>query len=326
MQGGAVTLARLFNQQAFNPDVILATDMFDLSTFRALTRFDMPCALYFHENQLTYPQNSRQHHGWQYGFINYTSALVADAVYFNSAFHRAAFLDELPRMLKHFGDFNELETVDLIRSRSWVLPLGLDLQRLDGFRVDKSPTDQPPLILWNHRWEADKNPGLFLESLIRLAEDDVPFRVALVGENFRQEPQEFQEARKRLGERVVQYGYVADFADYARLLWEADYVVSTAYQDFFGIAIAEAVYCECISLLPFRLNYPALIPERWHDVCLYRGNHLYALLKHHLTSDVAVDTRALRQEMAHYDWSHMAGVYDEALSRLAQGQPPFPDN
>ena len=59
MQGGAVTLARLFTERKLQPDVILASDMFDLATFRALTRQDnAPCAMYFHENQLTYPQNN----------------------------------------------------------------------------------------------------------------------------------------------------------------------------------------------------------------------------------------------------------------------------
>ena len=269
MQGGAITLARMFREQRLRPDVVLVTDMINLSSFQALTRLGVPFALYFHENQLTYPQNSRQRHGWQYGFINYVSALAADVVFFNSAYHRDTFLDELPRMLKHFGDFNELETVETIRERSAVLPLGLDFRRFDQYRPDNSQRDQAPLILWNHRWEEDKNPKLFFETLYRLEAQKISFRVALVGENFRQNPAEFEAARERLGDRVVAYGYLGSFVDYARLLWEADYVVSTAYHDFFGIAVAEAIYCECIPLLPYRLNYPALIPEQWHTSCLY---------------------------------------------------------
>lgn len=319
MQGGAVTLARLYRDLQFQPDVVLASDMFDLSTFRALADVQAPCALYFHENQLTYPQNARQRHGWQYGFINYVSALAADTVFFNSAYHRDVFLDELPRMLKHFGDFNELETVDTIRERSAVLPLGMDLRRLDAHRPESRQHDQPPLIVWNHRWEADKNPTLFFETLDRLVAVDVPFRVALVGENFQQQPDEFEAVRERLGERVVAYGYLDSFADYARLLWEADYVVSTAYQDFFGIAVAEAMYCQCVPLLPYRLNYPSLIPERWRESCLYSANDLFGLLLAHLWGERAVDSAALRQSIAQYDWSNMVGQYDQVLTRLAQG-------
>lgn len=317
MQGGAVSLARLFHERQLTPDVILASDMFDLATFRALTReCRAPVALYFHENQLTYPQNSRQQHGWQYGFINYASALAADTVYFNSRYHRDVFLDELPRMLKHFADYQELHTVDQIREKSAVLPLGLDLQRLDAYRPVAKAGGQPPLLLWNHRWEEDKNPCNFFRALYALVEAGVPFRVALLGENFRQNPTEFEEARVWLGDRVVHYGYAADFATYARLLWEADYVISTAYHDFFGIAMAEAMYCGCVPLLPRRLNYPDLIPAALHPACLYKGEALLPLLLKHLRGEIHLETQPLQAAMRQYDWSNMATVYDDALNRL----------
>ncbi|MCS7260957.1 MAG: DUF3524 domain-containing protein, partial [Anaerolineae bacterium] len=96
MHGGAVTLARQFLQMDLTPDCILATDMLDLTTFLALTRprtWHVPTALYFHENQLSYPwaphdrdriKGQDVHHG----FINYASALAADVLFFNSAYHR----------------------------------------------------------------------------------------------------------------------------------------------------------------------------------------------------------------------------------------------
>ena len=131
MQGAAISFARLLD---FKPDVILASSMIDLSIFRALTYRqlgDTPIALYFHENQLSYPQNRRQGHGWRYGFINAVSALTADGVYFNSEFHMQDMMEQLPRMLKHFGDFNELGMVKDIQEKSKVLPVGMDLQRFD---------------------------------------------------------------------------------------------------------------------------------------------------------------------------------------------------
>ncbi len=53
MHGGAVTLARHFMETETKPDLILANDMLDLTTFLALTRVrthHIPTALYFHEN------------------------------------------------------------------------------------------------------------------------------------------------------------------------------------------------------------------------------------------------------------------------------------
>jgi len=316
MQGGAVTLARLYAGQSHSPDVILASDMFNLATFRALTQItDIPIALYFHETQLTYPQNSRQKHGWQYAFVNYISALAADRVLFNSQYHLDAFFATLPNMLKHFADYNELQTVDTIRAKSSVLPPGLNLTRFDPYGTAAVERDVP-IILWNHRWEEDKNPKTFFKSLYLLLERDIDFRVAITGENFRQHPTEFEAAKERLGERIIQYGYVASFADYARLLWQADYVVSTAWQEFFGLSVVEAVYCGCIPILPHRLNYPYLIPEVVHSACLYPGKALAPLLEKHLRGELSVDKFMLQAHVHQYDWSVLAAKYDTVLESL----------
>lgn len=95
MHGGAVTLVRMFRSQNFSPDLLMASDMLDLTTFLALTRHwiaEFPVVIYFHENQLSYPwspddRDVIQKRDKHYGFINYSSALAADAVFFNSQFH-----------------------------------------------------------------------------------------------------------------------------------------------------------------------------------------------------------------------------------------------
>ena len=94
MHGGAITIAKEFLQLDFDPDLIIATDMLDLTSFLSLTRertSHIPTVLYFHENQITYPwsltdrdvQEKRDVH---YGFINLSSALAADHVLFNSKY------------------------------------------------------------------------------------------------------------------------------------------------------------------------------------------------------------------------------------------------
>ncbi len=129
----------------------------------------------------------------------------------------------------------------------------------------------PPLILWNQRWEYDKDPATMLRALYALADEGLPFRVALAGESFRVQPVEFEAARARLGGRLVHYGYAESEADYARLLWDADVVLSTAIHEFFGVSIVEAIYCGCRPVLPHRLSYPELLPPEAHDACLYTG-------------------------------------------------------
>ncbi|MBN1964984.1 MAG: DUF3524 domain-containing protein, partial [Anaerolineae bacterium] len=322
MHGGAVTLARHLLAADLRPDLILASDMLDLTTFLALTRTrsaGIPVALYFHENQLTYPIGPRQRKDLHYhlGFINYVSALAANAVFFNSVFHLEAFFAELPRLLKHYPDYTELETIPLLRAKSSVLTLGMDLRRFDALRP-QSPRTGPPLIVWNHRWEFDKNPRPFLQALVRLAGEGADFQVALLGENVRQEPEEFAAARDQLGNRVIQYGYTAQFEDYARLLWQADAQVSTARQDFFGISTCEAIYCGCVPLLVNRLNYPALVPPAYHDRYLFRDGKLYGRLRDWLTNPVPAPL-ALREYVSRFDWSVQAARYDAAFATLATG-------
>ncbi len=324
MLGGAVTLAGQFLALDERPDLIVASDMLDLTTFLALTRpvtAHLPVAVYFHENQLTYPGGPRQKLQQHYAFINYLSALAADAVFFNSAFHRDAFLHELPRLLKHYPDYTNLHTIATIQARSQVLPVGLDLRRYDAHRpaAPRDPT-RPPLILWNHRWEYDKNPELFFAALDALVAEGIAFQVAIVGENVRKEPTEFLAARERLGQRVVRFGYVESFADYARLLWDANVVVSTAYQDFFGISVAEAIYCGCWPVLPRRLNYPALVPSAWHSETIYdTDDDLLPLLRARLT-DPRPAPPDLRAHMAQFDWAQMAPQYDAAFAALLSGR------
>jgi len=319
MLGGAVSLARQFAAQQWQPDLILASDMLDLTTFLALARlWQTPSAVYFHENQLSYPLNPRQKPDKERAFINYTSALAADVVFFNSRFHLDSFFTELPRLLKHYPDHNELATLPELHAKSHVLPVGVDLRRLDAHRTPRDP-HAAPLILWNHRWEPDKNPALFVAALRRLVADGVDFRVAILGENIHHQPTIFDAVRAELGERVVQFGYVAGFAEYARLLWSADVVVSTAKHEFFGISVVEALYCGCAALLPKRLSYPELIPvDLWGGVLYRHDRDFYPALRAILSQR---PPSALATHVARYDWGRLAPLYDALFLALASRQP-----
>jgi glycosyltransferase involved in cell wall biosynthesis len=328
MHGGAVTLARHFLATDLTPDGILATDMLDLTTFLALTRArtaHIPAALYCHENQLTYPwseddRDVTQGRDVHYGFINYASAMAADAVYFNSSFHLESFFEALPHLLGHFPDYNEMESLDTLRARSAVLPLGMDLKRFDAFRPPgEKVRTSPPIILWNHRWEYDKNPVDFFAALYELADRGIDFRVVILGESFRQEPAEFTSAAQRLGRRVLHVGYAADFADYAHWLWQADLLPVTSQQDFFGASVVEAIYCGCWPLLPHRLSYAELLPPAGYPHCFYTDlPDLIDRLAILLASDSAPEVAPLQAQLVRFDWQRLAPVYDAQLAALCR--------
>jgi glycosyltransferase involved in cell wall biosynthesis len=329
MQGGALELAEQAKAALAagqRPDVLLATSMTNLPAFLALTRRELggvPTVLYMHENQLTYPSPPGSKRDLTYGAIQHLSTLAADRVCFNSAYHLRAWFAELPRLLKHFPDYMHLETVDAARAKSCVLPVGCDLKRYDeyarGGGEERRRADEPPLILWNQRWEFDKDPATMLAALYALVDEGTSFRVALAGENFRVQPSEFTEARERLGLRLIHFGYAESEAAYARLLWDADVVLSTAVHEFFGVSVVEAIYCGAAPVLPNRLSYPELIPPDYHAHCLYDDfAGLLARLRAFLTNPEPLP--GLQRALARFDWSMMGPVYDDLLEDVAKNR------
>jgi glycosyltransferase involved in cell wall biosynthesis len=326
MHGGAVTLARRFADASQRPDLIVATDMLDLTTFLSLMRNFVPgitTVAYFHENQITYPwseldRDLARDRDVHYGFINFTSALAADAVAFNSEHHRSAFLSELRPFLEAFPDHNEIEGVRAIEEKSHVLYLGVDLKRLDRYRVERDP-GQRALILWNHRWEYDKKPEDFFRALFELSDEGLVFDVAVLGESFDVIPPIFTEARARLGERVVRFGFAQDFGEYARWLWKADILPVTSVHEFFGASVVQAAYCDCHPLLPDRLAYPEHIPAEVRDLHLYQNHNQFVnMLRERILDIDGTRAATVREHVSRYDWGVIAPAYDRFFEALVR--------
>jgi glycosyltransferase involved in cell wall biosynthesis len=326
MHGGAVTLASRFLAAAGTPDLLLATDMLDLTREKSSR---CRCAVYFHENQLTYPWSPKDpdltvQRDLHYAFINYATALAADAVLFNSSYHKSSFLDALPGFLDRFPDHPDPSSLRRVAAKSRVLPLGMDLKKLDRERAAVEAPPGPPLILWNHRWEYDKAPEEFFRALYQLADEGLEFRLAVLGESFKRGPAVFQEARKRLGARIVQWGYLESFSQYAEWLWRADVLPVTSRQEFFGASVVQALYCNCKALLPERLSYPEHVPPEVSAHVLYREEENLAERLRALLGERAA-APLLRDFVARYDWDAMAPVYDsffEALAAAGNGEVP----
>jgi glycosyltransferase involved in cell wall biosynthesis len=337
MRGAAVSLARRLREHArAQParfDLIIATDMLDLAAFLGLTRdltAGVPLALYFHENQLTYPLPPGRARDLAFPWINYTSAVAADAICFNSDFHRRAFLAALPALLGRFHDHQELDLIDVIATKSCVLPPGIDLARLDGLgigdwgsRIGRSlvsqfpvPSPESPILLWNSRWEYDKGPPAFFDALRQLAARGLDFRVIVAGEHIDPNEPNFLAAREWLGSRVLAWGYAHDLATYRAMLWQSDIVVSTAIQEFFGISVIEAMYCGCVPVLPRRLSYPELLPPEFHAACLYDDGALADRLAATMRDLPALQQRDFRAAVRQYDWKRMAPQWDAAFEHI----------
>lgn len=325
MRGGAVSLAEATRTAVADlgpPDVVLASGMLDLSAWLGLVRRDLgdpPVVLYLHENQLGYPASPNQRDGDEFPLANWRSMVAADEVWCNSRFQLDELLTGLPALLDRSPDASHRHLLDGVAARCSVVPVGVDLGPVPR-RVDRESDGRPPLVLWNHRWEHDKNPTAVFRALSRLADEGVPFEVAIAGENVRADPREMDEGRAALGGRVVQYGHLPR-PDYLALLGRADLVVSAAHHEYFGISVVEAVAAGAVPVLPDRLSYPEVVPPEWHAAALYPDGGLTSRLREVLGDLSAWRARCagLADAMRRFDWPAVVGDYDDRLATLADG-------
>ncbi len=325
MRGAALTFVRMirerWGQQPLRRqfDVIVTTDMCDVATLLGYGRqlfAGMPVVLYMHENQLTYPLPAQRKPDLTWPWINYTSALSADMVLFNSDFHRTSFLEALPALPRRFHDFHETAGVGQIAAKAHVCFPGIDLRRFDAAIDAATPaTEHAPLVVWNSRWDYDKQPVLFLQAMEAVMHAGVPVRLAMLGEYVDPHNATFAEFRHRLAPITAHWGFVADASDYQRILVHADIVVSAAVQEFFGIAAIEATYCGAMPLLPRRLAYPELMPADWQAWCLYEHDDtLVAALQATLQRPRPLARAQLRAWAGQFDWQYMAPKYDAHIA------------
>jgi glycosyltransferase involved in cell wall biosynthesis len=243
--------------------------------------------------------------------------LAADGVAFNSSFHRDSLLAALPPFLAAAPDHRHADLIPAVAAKSTVVPVGVDLARIGPLR----PRSGPATVLWNHRWDPDKDVGAALDVLTALAGAGHRFRLVLAGESFVKQAEAHREAVDALGDRVVRSGYLDEDA-YVEALHVADVVLSTAHQEFFGISVVEAMYAGALPILPRRLVYPERVPAGLERRCLYRTRR--ELLD--LLGEVAADPELARAEAAGcreavegFDWSRVAPATDRWLESVASG-------
>lgn len=236
----------------------------DLSTLRKI--------IYFHENQLVYPVRKQKDRDFQYGYNQILSAIVADVVIFNSFYNLNSFLDNIKHHFKLQPDYRPKDLANQIKTKCKVIYFPIDVEMIDTHLEEVNTLH----IIWPHRWEHDKNPAMFFETLFKLKENSCLFLVSVLGEPFQEEDDIFDKARAILGSCVRQWGRLDSKFEYINCLRTGHVVVSTAKHEFFGVAMLEAVSCGCFPLACNDLVYPEIYP----DICLYNtSNQLYKKLK-----------------------------------------------
>lgn len=295
-------------------DAVLCSTFVDVAVFRAML-FQVKgwnsrarILTYFHENQFDYPLRFADPSRHQFTSINLHSALASDDIAFNSHHNRDTFLQGCRTVLKKVTDMGLPDLVPAVMGKSRILHPGIDFTAIDTLPW-KKPT-QPPVIVWNHRWEHDKDPESFLKALVKLQERNIDFQVIFLGQSFNKPLSCVPEAEKKLRSTVIHSGFARTSKHYAALLSQGDIVVSTAQHEFFGIAVIEAVRAGCVPVLPDRLSYPELFDKQF----LYDEDSLADRLEEILRRGQRLDRETARAMTGRFSWQSVRQDYAEWLS------------
>ena len=309
------------------PNLIFATSMVSVGDLRSLLPTgmrDVPIIIYMHENQAAYPFRHATHmekeRDYQFALTNLTSCLSADRVLWNSAWNRDSFLDGIDGLLGKSPEKTCADACRCIMGKSEICWPPVDHpDAVNGQVLHNRPglDNSGPLvsgaqagstvkeargdhvrIVWPHRWEHDKGP----DTLLRLASflrhrQPGRYRWTLLGEQFRAIPESLERFQSEFKDDIDHAGWVESREAYWSHLREADWVLSTARHEFFGIAVVEAMLAGCLPWLPRRLSYPEILPAQARELCPSRpikdeADVRKAMSKHLMAASpgVAVDT------------------------------------
>lgn len=255
----------------WEPDVLFATSLLSLGDLVAQlprTWRSCPSMLYMHENQLAYPVREEfaaaDDRDLQYSVTNLMSMLAADRILFNSLWNQESFLGGIQELLDRSPD-NILDVEGLLRERSRVAwpPVDVPEVRISG---EKRVLHNAPVVVWPHRWEHDKGAAELLEMGRMLRRDAVGAKWILLGEQFPDMPTELRVFLDEFSEDILHAGRIDRREAYLDMLSQADWVLSTASHEFFGIAVVEAMLMGCLPWLPNRLSYPELVPAQYQGI------------------------------------------------------------
>jgi glycosyltransferase involved in cell wall biosynthesis len=318
LRGAAVTLAAAIEAdiQMHGPvDVVLVSGMVDLAQLLGLLRGSLagvPVALYLHENQVVYPHADAvdADAAWR----TWTSMLAADAVWINSAYHLDVLGEGLRQLLPAAPDRGHGHLLEPLLQTVEIVPVGVRF----GSQPIERAENPIPVVLWNHRWDSDKNPDVFVRAIQRISAAGTDLRVVLAGEDSWEGDVRRSDARARLGDLVLASGPF-DASDYHGWLRRSDVVVSVADHEYWGVSVVEAIQAGCVPVLPDAHSYPEIVPEQYHAAALYEpggfGRRLATVLGDLRSARLSVN--GLAEAMERFDHRRVAIDLDTRLAAFA---------
>lgn len=306
--------AEVINEPHQPIDALVASTPIDLATVLGLldrSKRRPPTLLYMHESQIGYPPGPKGGQPYRAMINDWNAITSADCIAVASQFHADLLLERMPDFADGLVDGSGAK-VKSILEKLHVLPVGVDSSGLHPMTIDG-----PVRVLWNHRWSLDKNPGEFVHAVTILAAEGYEFELYALGEVERSGKKAHGRLESNLADRVLLSGPQND-ETYREVLSRSDLAISTAQHEFFGLAIAEAITAGARPVVPDRLAYPEIVPDRISSQFLYQGSLVEALRS--TLAQPRDEIHRYRQEtMEHiskFGWSTMAPKYDSLIDDM----------
>lgn len=296
-------------------DLIIATSMVDITALRGFRAnlATTPLIVYFHENQFDYPISEHQSEDVHIKLLSLYNAACADKILFNSQYNLTTFIKGARQLLKKLPDHKPDKLIEQIEQNSAVVPVPLT------GKANPSKTilaHSPLTILWNHRWEYDKNPDVFFLALRLLKQQAVPFHLNIIGQSFRQSPAIFASAQQEFKREINRWGFQPP-EQYRASLSECDLVISTSLHDFQGLAVQEAIREGCIPICPDRVAYPEYIPTSLQYTGVADNQQLEAENLANFVKNIYLN--GYKQNnllLKNYYWSDLRAVYRQQIEQI----------
>jgi len=264
-------------------DLIVATSMVDLCNLRGLSPqlASVPAVLYFHENQFAYPERNAHGNLVNAQLTSLYSAISAQHLLFNSQFNHDSFYAGVESFAAKMPDGLPQGFPGQLLKSAAVIPVPVDDSRLNPLTTRRLiKTGQSVEIVWNHRWEYDKQPQVFFSAIAKLIDHGVDVKLHVMGQSFREVPACFTDFKNRYNDSVQTWGFQSQDM-YWQILQQAHLVVSAALHDFQGLGMLEGIMAGCTPVAPDRMAYPEYIPASllYQVPCTDEADSLFSKLR-----------------------------------------------
>ena len=241
-------------------DLLVVTSMVDLSSLIGFcpNLGNIPTIVYFHDNQFAYPVDKEHKNLVNIQLTSIYTALCADTLLFNSQYNQDTFIQGCQNLLSRLPDQVPPGLTEKLQSIAEVLPVPMATDVTKAAKQTQQ-TNVVPEIVWNHRWEYDKQPDVFFNALKLLRAKEIDFKLHVLGQSFRNSPDCFNDIETEFAGQLLHKGYLPR-EEYLQVLARSDIVVSSALHDFQGLSIQEGITLGCLPVAPNRVAYPEYIP------------------------------------------------------------------